>query len=307
MAFPGSLPPAGTASASDTLAAAGHTALHNNDRDEIRAIATKIGTGASTSTSGTVLRGTGAGTSAWGQVVLTTDVTGILPVANGGTGQANLTNLPLASPAISGTVSGSATYTTPTLSTPTIGDFTNANHGHTGAASGGQITSSTALADGIITPNHLASSASTNNNWVWDSFTPALTAVTTDPTLGTGGLIVGRYIEIGGTVIAKYSVVFGTASTNAGSGEYRLSLPVPANTDTLTFTSLTTGGGRMVDNSTGFSGVVFPEIQDANTLQLVYYTGIGGTAGATAIGSAAPWAWTVSDQVFHGFVIYEKL
>lgn len=86
MAFPGALPPAGTASSTATLAAAGHTALHNNDRDEIRAIATKIGTGAATPTSGTVLRGDGVGTSTWGQVVLTTDVTGTLPVGNGGTG-----------------------------------------------------------------------------------------------------------------------------------------------------------------------------------------------------------------------------
>lgn len=87
--FPGALPAAGSASPSDTLAAAGHTALHNTSYDEIRAIATKMGTGASTPTSGTVLRGTGAGTSAWGQVALTTDVTGTLPVANGGTGGAS--------------------------------------------------------------------------------------------------------------------------------------------------------------------------------------------------------------------------
>ncbi len=84
--FPGALPVAGTAVSSDTLAAAGHTALHNTSYDEIRAIATKMGTGASTPTSGTVLRGTGVGTSAWGQVALTTDVTETLPVANGGTG-----------------------------------------------------------------------------------------------------------------------------------------------------------------------------------------------------------------------------
>ena len=84
--FPGAIPSAGSASASDTLAAAGHTALHNTDRDEIRAIATKVGTGSSTSTSTSVLTGTGAGTSSWAQVNLTTMVTGTLPVANGGTG-----------------------------------------------------------------------------------------------------------------------------------------------------------------------------------------------------------------------------
>src|SRR5688572_2480244 len=84
--FPGALPVAGTAVSTDTLAAAGHTSLHNTDRDEIRAVATKLGTGSATASSGTVLRGNGAGTSTWGQVVLTTDVTGTLPVANGGTG-----------------------------------------------------------------------------------------------------------------------------------------------------------------------------------------------------------------------------
>lgn len=84
--YPGSIPPAGSAVASDTLAAAGHTALHNTSYDEIRALATKLGTGSSTATASTVLRGTGAGTSAWGQVALTTDVTGTLPVGSGGTG-----------------------------------------------------------------------------------------------------------------------------------------------------------------------------------------------------------------------------
>lgn len=152
--FPGSLPPAGTASSTATLAAAGHTALHNNDRDEIRALATKLGTGSATASSGTVLRGNGAGTSTWGQVVLTTDVTGILPVANGGTGQSTLTGLPLASPAISGTVSGGATYSSPTISgmvsggatytspvlaTPTIADYTNATHTHQNNSGGGTL------------------------------------------------------------------------------------------------------------------------------------------------------------------------
>ncbi len=41
--FPGAIPAAGTAVPTATLVAAGHTALHNTDRDEIRAIATKLG------------------------------------------------------------------------------------------------------------------------------------------------------------------------------------------------------------------------------------------------------------------------
>lgn len=84
--FPGAIPVAGTASSTATLAAAGHTSLHNTDRDEIRAVATKMGTGASTPAASQVLRSSGAGTSVWGQVNASTDMTGMLPVTNGGTG-----------------------------------------------------------------------------------------------------------------------------------------------------------------------------------------------------------------------------
>lgn len=86
MSFPGALPFYTAPTAGETLQAGGHTALHIAEETDILAIATKIGTGASTPTSGLVLRGNGAGTSTWGQVVLTTDVTGVLPVLNGGTG-----------------------------------------------------------------------------------------------------------------------------------------------------------------------------------------------------------------------------
>lgn len=65
-----------------------HDLRHNSEGDEITAVETKLGTGASTPTASTVLRGTGAGTTAYGKAVLTTDVTGTLPIANGGTGSA---------------------------------------------------------------------------------------------------------------------------------------------------------------------------------------------------------------------------
>ena len=132
--YPGAIPPAGTAVASDTLAAAGHTALHNTSYDEIRALATKLGTGASTAVASTVLRGTGAGTSSWAQVNLTSDVTGIIPTQNGGTGQSSLTGLTLPSA---------------TLSTPTIADFTNAQHDHSDADDGG------VLGAGVVTSEML--------------------------------------------------------------------------------------------------------------------------------------------------------
>lgn len=61
---------------------------HNNQSDAIVAIETKVGTGASTPATGKVMRGNGTGTSEWAPVDMTTDVTGTLPVANGGTNAA---------------------------------------------------------------------------------------------------------------------------------------------------------------------------------------------------------------------------
>jgi len=84
--FPGSTPSFAGFTSSHTLAEDNHAAQHNLEQGEIVALATKIGTGSSTPTANTVLRGTGAGTSAFGQVDLTTDVTGILPFNKGGLG-----------------------------------------------------------------------------------------------------------------------------------------------------------------------------------------------------------------------------
>lgn len=138
-AFPGGLAVFAGFTSSHTLAADSHAAQHNLEQAEILAAQTKIGTGASTASNGTFLRGTGAGTSAWQQVTLTSDVTGILPAVNGGTGQNSLTALPLPSPTISGTVAGGATYTSPTLTTPTIASFVSATHSHQNAAGGGTL------------------------------------------------------------------------------------------------------------------------------------------------------------------------
>ena len=69
-----------------------HSNLHGVTDTALVAIETKMGTGASTPTSGNVLRGTGTGTSAWAKVALASDVSGTLPVGNGGTGASTLTD-----------------------------------------------------------------------------------------------------------------------------------------------------------------------------------------------------------------------
>jgi hypothetical protein len=69
-----------------------HSNVHGVHSTAIVQIETKIGTGSSSPSANKVLRATGTGTSAWAQVGLTTDVTGILPVPNGGTGASSLTD-----------------------------------------------------------------------------------------------------------------------------------------------------------------------------------------------------------------------
>lgn len=63
-------------------------------------------------------------------------------------------------------------------------------------------------------------------NWGgWQRWTPALTATTTDPNLGTSPTQEGRVDSLGTTVRWTARIVFGTSST-AGSGYYQLALPL---------------------------------------------------------------------------------
>lgn len=125
----------------------------------------------------------------------------------------------------------------------------------------------------------------------WTSFTPNLTAVTTDPTYGTTGHSkVGRYIELpGGLIIARYYFRFGTGMT-AGSGTYRFDKPVnAADTDAYSI-----GFGHIVDNSTGATKVVSVENLGADKVDLLF------TAAATPDGIVThnqPWVWAASDYM----------
>ncbi len=57
------------------------------------------------------------------------------------------------------------------------------------------------------------------------TFSPPLTASTTDPVLGTGGFSTARYYEIFDQIYIWGEWRFGTASINVGSGIYILTLP----------------------------------------------------------------------------------
>jgi hypothetical protein len=130
----------------------------------------------------------------------------------------------------------------------------------------------------------------------WTSYTPVLTASTTNPTLGTGGSVSGRYIKLGKTVIGQAAIVFGSSGVNAGSGTYYVSLPI--NKTGLNEHAL--GSVVMRDASASYIG-------NAGTLQGAGTAGLdkaqivfGGSV--FAVGSTTPWTWAAADQIFFTFM-----
>lgn len=108
---------------------------------DLAATETKLGTGASVPAANQVLFGTGAGTSAW----------------------QGLTSAQLAAVLSDETGSGSLVFgNSPTIVTPTVASFTNAQHDHSSAAGGGSLGTVSAVSITAVGANHLPLSAGTN-------------------------------------------------------------------------------------------------------------------------------------------------
>jgi hypothetical protein len=131
------------------------------------------------------------------------------------------------------------------------------------------------------------------------SYTPALTATTTNPSLGTtGALAEGGYCQVGtgsGSLVrGRADIQFGSGMSQ-GSGSYRISLPVAANTSRTTFTVIGTasvyngaGGGIKV-------GVVI--LVDSTHAQVFIPAG----APNHIIGSGLPGNWAANDSISYDF------
>lgn len=113
-------------------------------------------------------------------------------------------------------------------------------------------------------------------------YTPILHAATTDPVLGTGGFISGYYYQIWDQIYLWGEFRFGTASINAGSGIYTITLPFTVNSilggNILPGKSPVVGVGSVWDNSANSGKLpVNVELQSSNVLQfnLRINSGIG--------------------------------
>ena len=135
----------------------------------------------------------------------------------------------------------------------------------------------------------------------WETWTPALTASTTNPTLGTASVVAGKYTRINKLIVANFSITFGTSGVNAGSGTYRISVPVNA-VGTQVFQQNELGSVLLRDSSTQNTMMCHAYLTDVSYLILAYPGTYGGILANVT--NAAPWTWAASDTL-SGQIIYE--
>ena len=123
------------------------------------------------------------------------------------------------------------------------------------------------------------------------TYTPSLTASTTNPTLGSGGSFLqdGSYYRLGFLVYGHALLRFGTSGASAGSGTYRISLP---QTSTMT-SGQPIGQAWMQDENTGARQVAIVVAANASYVELQ----INAASGYTGVTNAAPWTWAASDFI----------
>lgn len=137
----------------------------------------------------------------------------------------------------------------------------------------------------------------------WTTYTPTLTAATTNPTLGTGSTATGRYTQIGKLVTCYFEIVFGSSGVNAGSGEYRVSVPVEANPN-QDRARLYIGSGSISAASPDAVRYAFLRFGGfTDRVDILHLSAV--SAGAIAVTSdTVPWTWAANDYI-HGQLTYE--
>ena len=142
-----------------------------------------------------------------------------------------------------------------------------------------------AIGSGVIGTSQLSSSV--GNFSAWTSYTPTLTASTTNPTLGTGSTAEGFYCQIGKSVFWRANITFGTASVNAGSGFYFISLPVTAKAAGF-LTPMGSFVAEDVSTGTRYMGAAAYD----NTTRVAMQRNAAGAFQATD-----PMTWAASDYI----------
>lgn len=124
---------------------------------------------------------------------------------------------------------------------------------------------------------------------LWQAWTPGLVATSTNPTLGTGSTTTGRWLQVGSLVVGHGRIKFGTSGVAAGTGAYRVELPVAtATADAIV------GSGFILDSSTGGSrACALRRALVANRASL--------WVTDAEVAHNVPWTWAANDEILFQF------
>jgi hypothetical protein len=143
--------------------------------------------------------------------------------------------------------------------------------------------------------------ASLNGVGSWTSYTPVLTASTTNPTLGTGSTVIGSYAQIKNVVIYRFYIGFGTSGVNAGSGFYYVSLPVAANQFGNFFTA-SSGQTAFYDSSGNAIYFANAWMDTSTRISIIFQQSFNGAMANMT--NSVP-ATAAANDVISGYMIYE--
>lgn len=129
------------------------------------------------------------------------------------------------------------------------------------------------------------------------TYTPVLTAPTTNPTLGAGSSQAGNWYQFGPWVLGTFDISFGSSGAAPGSGTYEVSLPPIAAAAGGAAAGTNAGSGEFVDASPLTTYPCSLVFQSTTTVRLHYQ---GGTSG---LSSGAPVVPAVNDKI-HGSFFY---
>jgi hypothetical protein len=220
-------------------------------------------------------------------------VSGVLPVANGGTAVTTTTGTAGKLVYDTGpTISAAQLTASPTLTTPTVADLTNMNHTHASAAQGGLLNGANAITDGTITPAELMSG--TGSSWAWTSYTPTYQNLTVGN--GTNN---GAYKQIGKTVFLRFEFAMGTTSAIGSSPS--IEFPITASSSYATQNLI----GNVYYEDSGVTAYVgFAKFTGPGQAELMLIESSGTYGRQGSITSTVPITWGTGDY-FRGQLVYE--
>jgi hypothetical protein len=256
---------------------------------------------ASLGSTSTVLHGNAAGAPSFAQVNLTTTVTSVLPVANGGTGLASGTSGGVLAYTAAGTLASSAALTANRIvlgggagAAPTVlgslGTTTTVLHGDAAGAPTFGAVSLTADVTGTLPVANGGTGATTLTGLLQGNGAGAVTAITNSSTVGQVLRVTGAATYAWGAVdLADADAVTGIlAPANGGtgvnvSGATNGQLLIGNGTG-LTLAALTgTANQVIVTNGVGSSTLSLPQSIATTSTPQFARLGLGTGAGATAV------------------------